>query len=54
VTREGADVNDDRNRDGARDGGTTLKLVVSYTIVGVPLLYGLIATAAKASQLFTG
>lgn len=32
---------------------STGKLIVSYTIVGVPLLYGLVATAIKASQLFT-
>lgn len=36
------------------DRGSTIKLVVSYTVVGVPLLYGLVATAIKASQLFTG
>lgn len=35
-------------------GRTTLKLVASYVIVGVPLLYGLVATASKASRLFTG
>ena len=35
-------------------GGTTAKLVVAWTVVGVPLAYGVYETAKKASALFTG
>lgn len=44
----------DRTDPPATGEGSTVKLIISYTIVGVPLLYGLIATGIKASQLFTG
>lgn len=48
-------MNDHPDHDAAAPHrGSTVKLVVSYTIVGVPLLYGLVATAIKASRLFTG
>ena len=30
------------------------RLIVSWTVVGVPLAYGLWQTLLKASQLFTG
>lgn len=44
---EGTDVNHSDDR-------PTGKLVLSYTVVGVPLIYGLITTGIKAAQLFTG
>ena len=35
-------------------GGMGAKLAVAWTIVGVPLAYGIYETAKKASALFTG
>ena len=36
------------------DAGMASKLVVAWTVVGVPLAYGIYETAKKASALFTG
>ena len=36
------------------DAGRAGKLVVAWTVVGVPLAYGIYETAKKASALFTG
>ena len=34
--------------------GTVPRLVLAWTVVGVPLAYGVYETAKKASALFTG
>ena len=34
--------------------GIVPKLVLAWTVVGVPLAYGIYETAKKASALFTG
>jgi len=38
----------------AAGGGMGAKLAVAWTMVGVPLAYGIYETAKKASALFTG
>ena len=40
--------------DGEAGGGNSVKLAIAWTIVGVPLLYGISQTLIRASQLFTG
>ncbi len=30
------------------------RLVVAWAVVGIPLIYGVVETARKASSLFTG
>jgi hypothetical protein len=32
----------------------TARLVVAWTLVGIPLAYGLVETLRKAADLFTG
>jgi hypothetical protein len=34
--------------------GTAARLAVAWTVVGVPLAYGIFETARKAAALFTG
>ncbi|PPK97623.1 hypothetical protein CLV92_103157 [Kineococcus xinjiangensis] len=33
---------------------TKLRLLVGWTLVGIPLLYGVVETLNRASKLFTG
>lgn len=35
-------------------GGHTAKLAIAWTVVGVPLAYGIVSVVIRASQLFTG
>lgn len=35
-------------------GGNTAKLAIAWTVVGVPLAYGVVSVLIRASQLFTG
>ena len=39
---------------GATGSNVVPRLVVAWTVVGVPLAYGIYETAKKASALFTG
>ena len=40
--------------DAGAGGGNGVKLAIAWTIVGVPLAYGISQTLIRASQLFTG
>ena len=46
-----SDAHDDGQ---ARMSGLGARLAVAWTVVGVPLVYGVYETAKKASALFTG
>jgi hypothetical protein len=46
--RGGADPYDEKG------GGHSAKLAIAWTIVGVPLGYGVVSVVIRASQLFTG
>ena len=37
-----------------KGGGHTAKLAIAWTVVGVPLAYGIVSVVIRASQLFTG
>lgn len=44
-----------RTSSGDRAGGSMkARLAIAWTVVGVPLAYGIYETAKKASALFTG
>ena len=45
----GADAHDESG-----GGGNTAKLAIAWTVVGVPLAYGIVSVVIRASQLFTG
>ena len=42
----------DRNVASTADSGMTVKLVVSWLFVGIPLLWGVSITLANAAKLF--
>lgn len=44
----------DQSSDHKPDASMASKLAIAWTVVGVPLAYGIYETAKKASALFTG
>ena len=49
-SRQGAEATEGQQG----SGSNTAKLAVAWTLVGVPLAYGISQTVIRASQLFTG
>ncbi|WP_432535915.1 MFS transporter small subunit [Kineococcus arenarius] len=39
---------------GRAGGGSGARVALAWTLVGVPLAYGLVETLVRASRLFTG
>ena len=52
-TRTTPDSGADSNAERPHMSGLPLRLAVAWTVVGVPLAYGVYETAKKASALFT-
>ena len=53
-TTGAASLGTPRGSSSGSSSGTVPRLVLAWTVVGVPLAYGVYETAKKASALFTG